>query len=201
MTRGAPPPDPILTLAHRQAEEVARLQEAQEGAQEQAGPPGVSALGQREPGLEGAPVRAQVSAISIVFDDVPPPPRREAEVPPPDPALLREQLQADLLKEQLEQQQIETVDQRNRSRFLREEQNHIREYRRKYSGRVFTLTSAWLVFTAALIVATGFRNSVFGLSDAVLVAALGSALAGVIGMFLVILNWLYPRPEREKEGK
>lgn len=199
MTRGAPPPDPILTLAQRQAEEVARLQEAQGEEPEQGEPPSVSALGQREPGQEKAPASAQVGSISIVFDDVPPPPRREPEVPPPDPALLREQLQADLLKEQLEQQQIETVNQRNRSRFLREEQNHIREYRRKYSGRVFTLTSAWLVFTGLLIVATGFKNSVFGLSDAVLVAALGSALAGVIGMFLVILNWLYPRPE--KEGK
>ena len=131
--------------------------------------------------------------VSIVFDDVPLPPRRAAEVPPPDPALLREQLQADLLREQLAQQQIETLNQRNRSRFLHEEQNHIREYRRKYSRRVFWVTCAWLVFTALLIVGTGFRNAAFHLSDTVLVATLGSALAGVIGMFLVILNWLYPR--------
>ena len=33
-----------------------------------------------------------------------------------------------------------------------------------------------------------------------LVATLGSALAGVIGMFLVILNWLYPRSDKP-DGK
>ncbi|WP_339097123.1 hypothetical protein ACINK0_07235 [Deinococcus sp. VB343] len=50
-----------------------------------------------------------------------------------------------------------------------------------------------------LIVATGFKQNVFHLSDTVLVATLGSALAGVIGMFLVILNWLYPRSDKDEK--
>lgn len=168
--------DPITALAQLQAEAAAL----------QGGPPEAESV---VPGQ-----------VSIVFDDLPLPPRRDAEVPPPDPALLREQLQADLLREQLAQQQIETLNQRNRSRFLHEEQNHIREYRRKYSRRVFWVTCAWLMFTALLIVGTGFKNAAFHLSDTVLVATLGSALAGVIGMFLVILNWLYPRSDKP-DGK
>ncbi|AXG99225.1 hypothetical protein DVJ83_08760 [Deinococcus wulumuqiensis] len=54
--------------------------------------------------LQGGPPEAESAVpgqVSIVFDDLPLPPRRDAEVPPPDPALLREQLQADLLREQL----------------------------------------------------------------------------------------------------
>lgn len=39
---------------------------------------------------------------------------------------------------------------------------------------------------------TGLHTAFFTLSDTVLIA-----LASVIGMFLVILNWLYPR-EKEK---
>lgn len=168
--------DPVTALAQRQAEEVASYSEQANAAAQEVAPAG---------------------PFSIVFAD-PAQPRSEAEAPPPSPALLREQLQADMLKEQLEQQQIETTNQRNRSRFLREEQEHIREYRRRYSSRVFWVTCLWLVFTAGLIVATGFQQNVFHLSDTVLVAALGSALAGVIGMFLVILNWLYPRSDKDE---
>ena len=167
--------DPVTALAQRQAEAAASYSE--QAATQEVAPAG---------------------PFSIVFADAALP-RSEAEAPPPSPALLREQLQADMLKEQLEQQQIETTNQRNRSRFLREEQEHIREYRRRYSSRVFWVTCLWLIFTAALIVATGFKQNFFHLSDTVLVAALGSALAGVIGMFLVILNWLYPRSDKDEK--
>lgn len=164
--------DLVTALAQRQAEAVQQEQDA-------------PALAVNERESLGLP------RVSIVFDD---PPRRAAETPPPSAALVREQVQADLLREELERQQIETDNQRNRSRFLRDEQQHIRDYRRKYSGRVYWLTCLWLAFTAALLIASGFKDGPFKLSDAVLVAALGSALAAVIGMFLVILNWLYPKP-------
>lgn len=48
-----------------------------------------------------------------------------------------------------------------------------------------------------MTVLTGLHTAFFTLSDTVLIALTGSALASVIGMFLVILNWLYPR-EKEK---
>lgn len=40
---------------------------------------------------------------------------------------------------------------------------------------------------------TGLHTAFFTLSDTVLIA-----LASVIGMFLAILNWLYPPREKEK---
>lgn len=45
---------------------------------------------------------------------------------------------------------------------------------------------------ACVTVLTGLHTAFFTLSDTVLIA-----LASVIGMFLAILNWLYPR-EKEK---
>lgn len=50
---------------------------------------------------------------------------------------------------------------------------------------------------ACVTVLTGLHTAFFTLSDTVLIALAGSALASVIGMFLVILNWLYHR-EKEK---
>lgn len=50
---------------------------------------------------------------------------------------------------------------------------------------------------ACVTVLTGLHTAFFTLSDTVLIALTGSALASVIGMFLAILNWLYPR-EKEK---
>lgn len=43
-----------------------------------------------------------------------------------------------------------------------------------------------------MTVLTGLHTAFFTLSDTVLIA-----LASVIGMFLVILNWLYPREKEE----
>lgn len=119
------------------------------------------------------------------------------EEPPSSATLLKLQVEVDLLREQLEQRRTENAILRDRSTFLREEQEHIKMYRRKYSSRVFWLTVLWLVFAACVIVLTGLHTAFFTLSDTVLIALTGSALASVIGMFLVILNWLYPR-EKEK---
>ena len=62
------------------------------------------------------------------------------EEPPSNAALLKLQVEVDLLREQLEQCRTENAILRDRSTFLREEQEHIKMYRRKYSSRVFWLT-------------------------------------------------------------
>lgn len=122
-----------------------------------------------------------------------------AEEAPDDAALISAQSQADLLKEQLEQRRIHNLILLDRSRFLREEQKHIKKYREHYSKRVFLLTVSWLIFSACAIIATGVLELNFRLSDTVLVAITGSALASVIGTFLVILKWLYPEDSQDKE--
>lgn len=124
-------------------------------------------------------------------------PATPPEEPPSSAAILKLQVEIDLLREQLEQRRTENAILRDRSTFLREQQEHIKTYRRKYSSRVFWLTVLWLVFAAAVTVFSGMHTAFFSLSDTVLIALTGSAIASVIGMFLVILNWLYPR---EKEA-
>lgn len=134
--------------------------------------------------------QARLNAPEAVLVGTPP------EEPPSSASLLKLQVEVDLLREQLEQRRTENAILRDRSAFLREEQAHIKMYRQKYSSRVFWLTVLWLVFAASLTVLSGLHMPFFTLSDTVLMALTGSALASVIGMFLVILNWLYPK---EKE--
>lgn len=140
--------------------------------------------------------REQAQAASENNNDLPP---TDAEEAPDNAALVNAQSQADLIKEQLEQRRIRNLILLDRSRFLREEQQHIKKYREHYSKRVFLLTVSWLFFSACMIIATGIRNNGFVLSDTVLVAITGSALASVIGMFLVILKWLYPDDGKDRD--
>lgn len=64
-------------------------------------------------------------------------------------------------------------------------------------GQESTLTTPPEEPPSSAACVTGLHTAFFTLSDTVLIALAGSALASVIGMFLVILNWLYPR-EKEK---
>lgn len=121
------------------------------------------------------------------------------EEAPDNVALVNAQSKADLLKEELEERRLRNAMRLDRSRFLRKEQQHINKYREHYSKRVFLLTVSWLVFSACVIIATGVVELNFRLSDTVLVAITGSALASVIGTFLVILKWLYPKDSQDKE--
>lgn len=73
------------------------------------------------------------------------------------------------------------------------------EERQRYAGRIFWLVVAWLSGIFALLLLQGFfgPNHWFNLDDAVLIAAIGGTTINVIGIFIVVARYLFPRtPDR-----
>lgn len=70
-----------------------------------------------------------------------------------------------------------------------------REERKKYAHRVFLLMAAWLAAMIILVTLAGFKMSLytFSLSDAVILAMIGSTTASVIGIFLIVATYLFPK--------
>lgn len=65
--------------------------------------------------------------------------------------------------------------------------------RKKYAKRIFGLTCAWVVGIYALLLLQGFRPFGFKLSDNVILAAIGSTTANIIGVFLIVTRYFFPR--------
>ncbi len=72
-----------------------------------------------------------------------------------------------------------------------EESKHrqILGFRRWLVPGVFALTLAWLIFVAAIVRIEERRHP---LSDAVLIALLGTATANVLGLLVIVLKSLFP---------
>ncbi|MDY7095194.1 MAG: hypothetical protein SX243_19635 [Acidobacteriota bacterium] len=64
--------------------------------------------------------------------------------------------------------------------------------RRRYAGWLFLLLVVWLVGIYGLLIWMGLRGP---LSDAVLIAALGTTTANVIGLFIVVARYIFPNRE------
>ena len=79
---------------------------------------------------------------------------------------------------------------------LRQE-NQNREERKSYANKLYCLTAAWIAFIGFLTVWNGYRNSLFYMSDKVLIALIGSTTTSVIGIFLIVANYLFPKPKDE----
>lgn len=81
-----------------------------------------------------------------------------------------------------------------------ENEKSVREIieREKYARRIFRLIVVWLAFVGIIIVADGIHNPVFGflfdLSDAVLITLITTTTASVLGLFIVVVNYLFHRP-------
>jgi hypothetical protein len=74
------------------------------------------------------------------------------------------------------------------------------EERKKYAGRIFCLLSLWLIGLFVLLLLQGFLSPLhyFFLSEAVLLATIGGTTLNVIGIFIVVARYLFPRrPEEE----
>jgi len=63
-------------------------------------------------------------------------------------------------------------------------------FRRWLVPSLFALTVAWLVFVGAIILREELRNG--HLSDAVLIALLGTATANVLGLLVIVLKSIFP---------
>ena len=105
---------------------------------------------------------------------------------------------------QLEQQQQEgnepdaLVEELQRTKRLendryRAENKHwedIYELRKENIPKLYWMVVCWLIFVAGCVVLTGLQY--FKLSDAVLIALITTTTATVIGLFIIVLQWLFP---------
>lgn len=98
--------------------------------------------------------------------------------PEPDPQSLEEQ-------EDLERQKEWVL--------IHSEEQDIAE-RKKYAWYFFVLSSSWVFVISVLLFFQGFGGGLdFKLSDPVLLAAIGSTTANILGIIYVVANYLFPR--------
>ena len=72
---------------------------------------------------------------------------------------------------------------------------HDLNLRRDYTPKLFKLVTVWLVFVAIFLVIASVPGVGLKVSDVVLVALLGQSTATVVGLFIVVARWIYPKRE------
>lgn len=67
--------------------------------------------------------------------------------------------------------------------------------RKDYARRIFILICCWLGGMFALLLIQGFLSPPgwFGLSEGVLLAAIGGTTLNVLGIFIIVVNYLFPK--------
>ncbi len=70
-----------------------------------------------------------------------------------------------------------------------------REERKKYAHRVFCLVVGWLATIGVIVGLQGFKTSwySFELPTSVLITLIGSTTASVVGIFLIVATYLFPK--------
>ena len=69
-----------------------------------------------------------------------------------------------------------------------------REQRRTYAKRIFTLCCGWVCAIFVLLMFSGFghyQHFHFSLSDRVILAAIGSTTINIIGVFLIVVRFIF----------
>lgn len=67
------------------------------------------------------------------------------------------------------------------------------EERKKYAGRIFKLIAIWLIGIFVLLVLQGFSLCGFKLSNNVLIASIGGTTINVIGIFIIVVKYLFAK--------
>ena len=65
--------------------------------------------------------------------------------------------------------------------------------RLKYSAKTYNLIAAWLSVDLAVLLAQAWRFNGFDLPQSVIVTLIGGTTASVVGMFVVVLKYLFHR--------
>ena len=66
--------------------------------------------------------------------------------------------------------------------------------RKKYAGRIFWLVVGWIVAIFAVVVLQGFSaKTEFSISDSVLMTLIGGTTINILGIFIVVANYLFPK--------
>jgi hypothetical protein len=68
------------------------------------------------------------------------------------------------------------------------------EARKSYARRIFTLTCFWVAGIYILLLLQGFGRAInFSLGDNILLAAIGSTTANIIGVFFIVTRYFFPK--------
>ena len=120
---------------------------------------------------------------------LPPPPPQIKEHPRPaeDDDHAGKQTALDVVAHQIEHQRLKN----------RELKQNIEE-RRVYAAKVYRLVGWCLAGVAFFVFLQGLPDASFQIDDKVLIAIITSATANVIGLFVIIVRYLFRGPEREK---
>ncbi len=65
--------------------------------------------------------------------------------------------------------------------------------RKRYAKAVFLLICTWLLALFLVLGLQGFKTGGFSLSDSVLLALVGGTTVNVIGIFIVVVSYLFPK--------
>jgi hypothetical protein len=65
--------------------------------------------------------------------------------------------------------------------------------RKKYARNIFILTCLWVLGVYVLLLLQGFQYRGFRLSDSIVLAAIGSTTANIVGVFLIVTRYFFPR--------
>lgn len=65
--------------------------------------------------------------------------------------------------------------------------------RKEYAKKIFLLTCLWVCGIYALMLFQGFGFKGFKLSDNVVLAAIGSTTANIVGVFLIVTRYFFPK--------
>lgn len=67
------------------------------------------------------------------------------------------------------------------------------EARKEYANKIFILISLWLACMIGVVLFAGFGNKCewFKMSDAVLIALITTTTGSVVGLFVVVANYLF----------
>jgi hypothetical protein len=71
-----------------------------------------------------------------------------------------------------------------------------REERKQYAIRVYYLISFFFVAVLCIVAASAVESIPFSLSDNVLIALLTTSSANVIGLFMIVMKYLFRNDER-----
>jgi hypothetical protein len=89
--------------------------------------------------------------------------------------------------------EAEDFDRQERAARISGTRQNIAE-RKKYAGRIFFLLSCWLGGVFVILLLQGFLSPwrIFGIDRSVLLAVIGGTTLNVIGIFVVVVRYLFP---------
>ncbi len=67
--------------------------------------------------------------------------------------------------------------------------------RERYAKNIFALISIWLIGLGLVIVLQGNENNGFNLSETLMLSLVGGTTINVLGLFFVVLKYLFPEPD------